>query len=90
MVLEAKIFLLNLLYPHNTLCIRCGIYKKIKLPCQVACIPVPESTAVAEKTRREIESFICISLSAWHGAFHSECTINVHEKKFFFHLTPIK
>lgn len=63
--------------------------KTKKLPCQVACIPVPESTAVAEKT--EIESFACISLSAWHGAFHSECTINVHEKKtFFFLLTPIK
>ena len=54
MVLEAKIFLMNLLYPHNTLCIKYGIYKKNKkLPCQVVCIPVPESTAVAEKTRRD-------------------------------------
>lgn len=84
MVLEAKIFLMNLLYPHNTLCIKCGIYilKKKKLPCQVACIPVPESLPW-QKRQEEIESFICIFLSAWHGAFHSECTVNIHEKNFF-------
>ena len=53
-----------------------------KLPCKVACIPVPESTTVVGKTSKEVESFICISLSAWHGAFHWECTINVPETFF--------